>query len=612
MVLVVDAQEARRKDLVRALAGFSYEVIAAADSEEGERFATGLHPGVIVAGAELDGFGDAAILTALGEGDGEEAAAAAPRLVLLAAADEPEHELPDEVIYLPVAGLTGTAVVRKLRTLLVAMEIGVATDARLESLIGDLHVLPLFELLQALQRAVVTGRLLTGDAELMLSEGELIGGRLGRARGMKAISRLARTAGGSFRLLLTPVGGQREITEDLLTVMAEALEDQAKFEEARAQLPDLASRARVEMGPAFFATNFNPSQQKLLESMQKRKSVWALLDLQEASDGQVLDDLLRLHTLGFVRFEEPEINVKVVTDSTSDLPPEMAMRHGIHVIPLSVLFGKEMFKDGVDITPGTFYKMLQSRKDVHPHTNPPTKGEFITGYQLLAQRGDIVSVHISAKLSKTVDNARVATEEGTEAFAAARPDGTAPGFAVVDSTQVSIALGMMAVFAARMARRGLPAADIGARLETMRDRFQLLFVVDTLEFLARGGRIGKAQAFLGGMFGIKPILGVSKGEVVPVDRVRGGKAAHPRLVELFKERVDAEQPVVVALAHANAPVWGERLKSLLEQSFKIHELISSEIGPVVGAHAGPGTVGACLFQPTEDELPLVSPLPVAE
>jgi len=612
MVLVVDAREARRKELVRALAGFSYEVIAAADAAEGERFAAGLRPGVIVAGAEIERFGDGSILATLaGEVEGD-ASPELPRLVLLADAEDAPEELPEEVIHLAVAGLTGAAVVRKLRTLLVALEIGVDYDARLESLIGDLHVMPLFELLQSLQRAVVTGRLSSGDAELALVDGELIAARCGKVRGMKAVSRLARLAGGTFQLFLTPAGAQREIRNDLLTVMAEALEDQAKFEEARAQLPDLASRARMEMGPAFFATTFSPTQQKLFESMQGRKSIWAVVDAQEACDGQVLDDLQRLHKLGFVQFEEPEIRVKVVTDSTSDLPAEMAMRHGIHLIPLSVFFGREIFKDGVDITPGNFYKMLASRKDVHPHTNPPTKGEFATGYQLLAERSDIVSVHISEKLSQTVVNARAAVKDGAEALAAARTDGTRATFAVVDSQQVSIALGMLAVFAARMARRGLPAGDIGRRLEGMRDRFHLLFVVDTLEFLARGGRIGKAQAFLGGMLGIKPILGVANGEVVPVDRVRGGKAAHPRLVELLKERVDVELPVVVGLAHANAPVWSERLKSLLEQSFKIQEMIATEIGPVVGAHAGPGTVGACMFQPTEDELALVAALPAAE
>jgi len=180
---------------------------------------------------------------------------------------------------------------------------------------------------------------------------------------------------------------------------------------------------------------------------------------------------------------------------------------------------------------------------------------------------------------------------------------------VRDSFQVSAGLGLLTLCAARMARRNLPAAEIVRRVDEMRARFHLLFVVDTLEYLARGGRIGKAQALLGGLLGIKPILGVVAGEVAPVDRVRGGKAAHTRVVELFKERVDVSRPVMIGLAHASAPIWAERLRSLLQQNFIASETLASEIGPVVGAHVGPGCVGAVMFQPTDEESPLVAPLP---
>jgi len=167
---------------------------------------------------------------------------------------------------------------------------------------------------------------------------------------------------------------------------------------------------------------------------------------------------------------------------------------------------------------------------------------------------------------------------------------------------------MLALFAARMARRGLPAAEIARRIEAMRERVHVLFVVDTLDYLARGGRIGKAQALLGGLLGIKPILGVAGGEVVPVERVRGGRAAHPRLIELFRERVKAGRPVVVGVAHARAPVWADRLRAAIEKSFRVGELVMTEIGPVVGTHAGPGLVGAAMFQPGAEELDLIAPL----
>jgi DegV family protein with EDD domain len=178
---------------------------------------------------------------------------------------------------------------------------------------------------------------------------------------------------------------------------------------------------------------------------------------------------------------------------------------------------------------------------------------------------------------------------------------------VVDSLQVSTGLGLLAVIAARLALRRLDASEIRARVEAMRPRIHLLFVVDTLEYLARGGRIGQAQAWFGGLLGIKPILGVVNGEVVPVDRVRGGANAQARLVALLQERVEVGRPVVVGIAHAAAPEWAARLRGLLHGAFEIAELLESEIGPVVGTHVGPGCVGAAVFQPTGDELALLAP-----
>jgi len=170
---------------------------------------------------------------------------------------------------------------------------------------------------------------------------------------------------------------------------------------------------------------------------------------------------------------------------------------------------------------------------------------------------------------------------------------------------------MLALFAARMARRGVAPDAIVGHLEAMRDRIHVLFVVDTLEYLARGGRIGKARAVVGNLLGIKPILGVVDGEIVAVDRVRGGRAAHPRLVELFKERIDPKRPVIVTVAHAKAPVWADRLRGLIEKSLAVEEVLIAEMGPVVAANAGPGTVGAAVFQPTDEELALIAQLPAA-
>jgi len=169
------------------------------------------------------------------------------------------------------------------------------------------------------------------------------------------------------------------------------------------------------------------------------------------------------------------------------------------------------------------------------------------------------------------------------------------------NTAGQVLAGLLAVFAARMARRGLSVREIGPRIQAMAERVEVLFVVDTLEYLARHGRIGRAKAWVGQLVGIKPILGVRDGAVTLVDRVRGGRAAHPRMIELFKKTIDPERPAIAAVAHAKAPVWADRLKTLLEKELSLAEVHIAEMGPVVGTHAGPGAVGASIYQPVDDD-----------
>jgi fatty acid kinase fatty acid binding subunit len=603
-VLVVDADGARRKELTHSLAEYAYEVVSAEKSAEGMRFAIGLTPNLIVATSEMEGFGDLTVLKYLAPQEG----APMPKLLLMVEGDPAGLDLPEEVLAIGISDLSTPAIVRKLRTVLIGRELDLEPDERLESLVGDLQMLPLFELLPQLQKVVLSGRVIVEDGEISLRDGEVVTAHAGKVHGLKAFTRLARVAAGSFRVLLGATAEERELTDDLLSLMANAMEDQHRFEDAVGRLPDWESRVRIVMGPAFFDTHFTPTQQSALQTAQEGQTVRALVDAVAASDGEMVEELLRLNGMGFVAFDEPEVKVRVVTDSTSDLPHELARLHGIEIVPLSVLFGEEIFKDGVDLAPGAFYKMLAARKDVHPRTSPPSKGEFLIDYRQLVARRDVVSIHISEKMSLTVAHAREAAEAGGAEFEKLRADGSAPAIEVIDSRQVSAGLGLLAIFAARMAQRLLGAGEIRARIEEMRQRLHLLFVVDTLEYLARGGRIGKARALLGGLLGIKPILGLVDGEVAPVDRVRGGRAAHPRVVELFKGRVDATRPVVVCVSHAAAPVWADRLQTLLQESFTISELLQSEIGPVVGTHAGPGCVGAVMFQPSEDEAPLIAPL----
>jgi len=372
--------------------------------------------------------------------------------------------------------------------------------------------------------------------------------------------------------------------------------------------PGTRARVRIEIGADFFERSFTPSQKEVLAAIPGASTVGRLVDALPATDGEVLRTLAELVSIGVVEVEEPEARVRVVTDSTSDLPAELARAHGIHVVPLLVIFGDRIYHDGIDLGAREFYERLEAGP-ASPRTNPPPRGDFLKVYRESAARQDIFSIHLSEKLSQTVVNARAVAEEARPALAALRPAAAGGPFAieVADSDSISLGLGLQALFAARMAQRGLDLPDIRRRIEAMHGRMHVLFVVDSLEYLARGGRIGKARALVGKVLGVKPILGVADGEVVAVDRVRGGRAAHPRLIELFAERVDPRRPVVAAVGHSKAPIWADRLRALLEERFIAAEMMVTEIGPVVGTHSGPGTVGAALFQPTAEELPLIVP-----
>jgi len=592
-VLIVEPDPILRKDLAEGLSEHGYEVVPADGADEGRRFAEGLGPSVIVTRDEVPGFGDASILDEL-----REATAGATVLAILGQGAAAPEELPDEVLYLPAKGLEAAELRRRIRLVLVGWELGLEPDAELQTLVGELSLTPALEVIRGLGRALVSGRVLFDGGEVVLDRGQAIAATAGRVRGVKAFCRLGVRSQGPFRVILGRPGVRREINPELKKLVIQAIEDRV------AEPVSPKAKITVDLGAKLFNTQLTPYQQEILTEAQKGLTVGEILDLLPQTDGTILRELASLREMGLLDLAEPEAAVSVVTDSTADLPADLARDNGIRVLPLTVHFGKRMFKDGIDITPREFYELLETGT-VHPSTNPPTPGEFRQVYEDLVAERDVVSVHISSSLSETVHHAEQAAEAGAHTFQELRAGAEPVRVAVIDSRQVSLGLGLLALFAARMAQRGLGVEDIGPRLQAMAGRVEVLFVVDTLEFLARHGRIGWAKAWVGQLVGIKPILGVREGEVVLVDRVRGGRAAHPRMMELFKKKLKPDRPVICGIAHAKAPVWADRLKGLLEKELDVAEVHVAEMGPVVGTHAGPGAVGAVLFQPTEQELELI-------
>ena len=270
-------------------------------------------------------------------------------------------------------------------------------------------------------------------------------------------------------------------------------------------------------------------------------------------------------------------SVAIVTDSTADLPPQLAASRSITVVPLTLNFDGKALLDGVDIRPDEFYRRLPSVA-THPTTSQPSAGRFAEAYSaLLADHDAVVSIHISEKLSGTYESARQA---------AAMTD--AERVRVVDSENVSMSLGLLALTASSLAASGADAETIEAKMLDMRPLVQTYFSVATLEFLRRGGRIGRASAFLGSVLQVKPVLCIRDGLVTPLERVRTFDRALNRIVELTRE-VDRGHGVCVIVGHADAGADAERIGRELEPIAET--LMIQPLGPVVGAHAGPGVVG---------------------
>jgi DegV family protein with EDD domain len=280
--------------------------------------------------------------------------------------------------------------------------------------------------------------------------------------------------------------------------------------------------------------------------------------------------------------------VAIVSDSTADLPPALAGARSITIVPLTLNFDGQALLDGVDITPSEFYRRLPNATS-HPTTSQPSPGQFAEVYKaLLADHDAIVSIHISEKLSGTFESAQQAA------------DMTDPTRVhVVDSQVVSMSLGLVTLGAATLAAGGAEAEAIVSKVNSMRGQVETYFSVATLEFLRRGGRIGRASALLGSVLQVKPVLCIRDGLVTPLERVRTFERALSRVVELARA-VDRGQGICAIVGHAGAEADAERVARELEPIAET--LMIQPLGPVVGAHAGPGVVGVGCY--SADLLPL--------
>jgi len=277
--------------------------------------------------------------------------------------------------------------------------------------------------------------------------------------------------------------------------------------------------------------------------------------------------------------------IRIITDSTCEAPDALLHHPAVSVVPLSVVFGQTALRDGIDITREEFWRRLPTA-DLLPSTSQVTPADFLALFEQFTAAGDeIVAVTISAKLSGTYDSA----------ISARKSLPTAP-IDVIDSRSTSVGLGLMLQEAVTMADAGASRDEIVAKLARMREQVRIIFVVETLEYLQRGGRIGKAQAFVGTLLKFKPLLAIVDGEIVPVTRVRSRAKALEAMQETLLQQVPQRGPQVrLALTQAMATEDAKTVGAALATSFGTSQIFTAALGPVLGVHVGPGTIGAAAY-----------------
>lgn len=269
--------------------------------------------------------------------------------------------------------------------------------------------------------------------------------------------------------------------------------------------------------------------------------------------------------------------VKIVTDSTAVITSGERKRYGIHVVPLKVIFGKEVYTEGNDISNEEFYRRL-SRGDIST-TSHPAKADFIEVYQKLTNEGNaILSIHMPSKLSGTVSTAQAARAE-------------LPGAAIEIIDSLTIALAMLVVPAAQAAANGKSLSQLKESIEKLNAIVYTVGVLNTLEYLRKGGRIGRARALLGSMLRIKPLLSFQKDEVQVLGKARTTRKAIQELVKFVDRNIKGDTPVHIAVVYTSDSKPAESLKDQLESRFKCGKLDPLQLGPVLGTHIGPGFFG---------------------
>ncbi len=278
--------------------------------------------------------------------------------------------------------------------------------------------------------------------------------------------------------------------------------------------------------------------------------------------------------------------IKIATDSTCDLPAGLYQQHDITVVPINIMFGTESYLDGIDIDRATFYRKIDEL-GILPQTSQPSAGQFAEYYNRLADAGatDIISLHVTAKLSGTYQSAELAREMVADRVRV-HP---------FDSACGSAGLGFMVLEATRMAEAGQSVTEILARMEAIRSKMNILLTLKDLRFAQMSGRVGRLQSSLAALLNVKPIVLLEDGLLDVAEKVRARRKAIDRIIEIMVERVGTSASINLAVIHANAPDEGQALLEKAKTLFNCQETFLTDLTTSLVVHFGPGTLGLIAY-----------------
>jgi len=279
--------------------------------------------------------------------------------------------------------------------------------------------------------------------------------------------------------------------------------------------------------------------------------------------------------------------IKIVTDTTCDMPPEMVKAHDITFVPINIQFGSDSYQEGVNMDWDLFYRKI-AEMGILPTTSQPSVGEFAEVYRRLAREGAdaVISTHVTGKLSGTYQSACLAAEQVSGEVKVYPHDGLAG----------SAALGLACMEASRMARAGKTAEEIVARLDEIRSRVNVILVLESLEYPRKSGRVGGLSAALGSILNLKPIVSLEDGLLQTLETVRTRKKSLARLLDIMEERVGTTALINLGVIHARAPEVGQDVFSRAKERFNCNEAYLTELCASLTVHFGPGVIGLCFYE----------------